>query len=187
MPNPDLTFRDHVQSATKLDGRPLANLPSPLKVALAGICASVGSILADRALVALGKALFTISPAFGPFHFQSYAPLTVLGVAAATVGWGVLVRLTSRPRWLLARAAAFATVLLLVPDVLIFANNPPLGVVTLMAMHIAIAVITFWSLLLIAPATGQARKRLQHVDRRPRAETSEVDAAHQMSDLRDAA
>jgi hypothetical protein len=65
-----------------------------------------------------------------------------------------VVRVTSTPRRILLRAAFAVTILLLVPDVMLFPNNPTGPVVTLMAMHVAIAIITA-ALLTIAPAKVQ--------------------------------
>jgi hypothetical protein len=141
-----------IEAALRLDRRPLSELPKVTRVASAGMIAVVGSLVVDAVLVALGRAVFDPASSFGPFHFSSYAPLTVLGVVAATIGWGILVHLTSVPRWVLRRAAVVVTVALLIPDVAILPGNPDGGVATLMVMHIAIAVITYASLLRVAPA-----------------------------------
>jgi hypothetical protein len=158
MPTLSTTTLERVERLTHLDLRPLTDLPRASRVVLAGIVSIVGSLVVDAVLVAIGKALFSPGD-FGPFHFGSYAPLTVLGIVAAVVGWANLVRMCSEPRWVVTRAAILVTVVLLIPDFAILPNNPAGAVATLMVMHIAIAVITYASLLLVAPATGQARSR----------------------------
>jgi hypothetical protein len=141
-----------------LDLRVLSDLPAAVRIILAGGVAAVGSLIADVILVALGKAAFN-PISFGPFHASAWVPLTILGVAGATVGWGILVHLTSEPRWVVFRAAVLVTLVLLLPDVGLLPSNPTGPVLTLMAMHIAIAVITTVALLRISPATGAAVSR----------------------------
>jgi uncharacterized membrane protein YeaQ/YmgE (transglycosylase-associated protein family) len=153
MPNAP-TLVPKVRSTLRLDLCPLAGRPGPARIALAGLIGIVGSLVADAILVALGKVTFKVHGGFDPFHFGSYAPLTVLGVVGATIGWAVLTRLTSEPRWVVRRAALVVTLVLLVPDVVILPGNPAGGVATLMVMHVAIAVITTAALLLVAPARG---------------------------------
>jgi hypothetical protein len=153
------TLAARAMAMAKLDRRPLTDLPSNRKVAMAGVVAIVGSLVADAVLVAVARAAFSTPSTFGPFHFGSYAPLTILGVVGATVGWGILVRLSSQPLWVLLRAAVVVTVVLLIPDVMILPGNPKTAVLTLMVMHIAIAVATYSALRWISPATGQARHR----------------------------
>jgi len=79
-------------------------------------------------------------------------------VVGATIGWGILVHLSSQPRWVLRRAALVVTIVLLIPDVMILPGNPKTAVLTLMVMHIAIAVVTYSALRWIAPAVGRARR-----------------------------
>ncbi len=108
--------------------------------------------------MALGSAAFNHA-GFGPFHASAWVPLTLLGVVGATIGWGILVRMTSQPKWFVLRAAVAVTIVLLVPDFALLHNNPTGPVCTLMAMHVAIAVVTTWALLRFAPATGAPRRR----------------------------
>jgi hypothetical protein len=143
---------------SRLDFQPRSHLPGALRVVLAGVIAAAGSLIADAILVALGKAAFA-PHSFGPFHPSAWVPLTLLGVAGATVGWAILVRVSSEPRWVVLRAAVAVTVVLLLPDVGLLPNNPTGPVFTLMTMHLAIAIITTASLLHWAPASGTPRRR----------------------------
>jgi hypothetical protein len=154
----DQSVISRAQDLSRLDFQPRSRLPSAGRVVVAGVLAAIGSIVADLILVALGKAAFSPG-SFGPFHPSAWVPLTLLGVAGATIGWAILVRMSSEPRWFVLRAAVVVTVVLLLPDVGLLPNNPTGPVLTLMAMHLAIAIITTASLLRWAPATGAPRRR----------------------------
>ena len=144
---------------TRTGPAPHAVPPTLRRVAAAGLAAAAVSLAADVALVAVGQAVFTVPASFGKFAFATYALLTVLGVAGATAAWTLVTRLSSRPNWLLTRLAALVTALFLIPDFLLLGTpgNPAGPVVILMLMHLAIAVITYVALLMIAPARGGAR------------------------------
>ena len=128
--------------------------PAHRRVMTAGLAAAALSLAADVVLVAIGRAAFTVPASFGKFAFGTYALLTALGVAGATLAWDAVTRLSSRPNWLLSRLAALVTALLLVPDFLLLGapGNPTGPVVILMLMHLAIAVITYTALTQVAPA-----------------------------------
>ncbi len=146
-----------LQSITRIDGRRVTDPPGVARVALAGVAAVAASLLVDVLLVLAGTAAFHPPASFGPFSFPTYAALTVVGVVGATAFWAGAVRVSSQPRWVLGRAAVVVTALLLIPDVLLLPHDPTGGVMTLMAMHIAIAVVTTAVLLTVAPAVGQRR------------------------------
>ncbi len=131
--------------------------PAHRRVMTAGLAAAALSLAADVVLVAIGRAAFTVPASFGKFAFGTYALLTVLGVAGATLSWDAVTRLSSRPAWLLTRLAALVTALLLVPDFLLLGTpgNPAGPVVILMLMHLAIAAVTYIALIKIAPVRGR--------------------------------
>ncbi len=94
------------------------------------------------------------------FAFGDYAKLTVIGVVVACAAWPVVTRLTSAPRWLFFRLAVAVTLVLFLPDVWILLHGAPLdAVAVLMAMHVAIAVVTYNSLVRLAPLRGRRRPR----------------------------
>ena len=127
--------------------------PSWARWVLASVVALVGSLAADALLVATGEAVFPSTKDFVHFQFSDYGKLTVVGVVIACVGWPVVTRLSSRPRRLFLRLAVAVTVVLLLPDVVIWARGEPArGVLVLMTMHLAIAVVTYNALVRIAPA-----------------------------------
>jgi hypothetical protein len=118
------------------------------------LAAAAVSLAADVELAAVGRAVFTVPASFGKLGFGSYALITVLGAAGATVAWGVLTRLSSRPRWLLTRLTALVTAIFLIPDFLLLGTpgNPAGPVMILMLMHLAMAAITYTTLIKISPA-----------------------------------
>ncbi len=140
-----------VRDVLHLDLRPLRPLPSVPQIALAGLASAVASVLACVVLSEVGKAALSPPAYFDKFNPPGYIALTVIGVAGATIGWAILVRLTSRPRWCLMVAAVAVTIVLLLPDVAILPHNPTSDVVVLMVEHLVIAVITTVLLLRLAP------------------------------------
>jgi hypothetical protein len=133
--------------------------PAHRRLLAAGLAAAAASLAADVVLATIGRAAFTVPASFGKFSFGTYALLTVLGVAGATATWAAVTRLSSRPKWLLTRLAALVTALFLIPDFLLFgtSGNPAGPVVTLMLMHLAIAVITYTVLTKVAPVRDSPR------------------------------
>lgn len=135
----------------RLDLRPLRPLPSLGRIALAGLLSALASVVACVIISEAGKALLSPPASFDKFNPPGYIVLTVLGVAAATVGWAILVRMTSQPRWCLKVAAVIVTIVLLLPDVAILPHDPTGAVIVLMIEHVVIAVITTWLLLRVSP------------------------------------
>jgi hypothetical protein len=133
--------------------------PTLRRVAAAGLATAAASLAADLLLVAVGRAVFTVPASFGKFAFGTYAVLTVLGVAGATIAWAMVTRLSSRPKWLLTRLAALVTAFFLIPDFLLLGTpgNPAGPVVVLMLMHLAIAAVTYVALIAVAPVHGDPR------------------------------
>jgi len=118
--------------------------PSALTVVLATVAAIVGSLLADAALVAAATAAFPETKGYPHFQFADYSKLTVVGVLIACAAWPVVTRVSSSPRWLFFRLAVLVTLFLWLPDIYIYMKGQPAkAVAVLMAMHLAIAVITY--------------------------------------------
>jgi hypothetical protein len=126
--------------------------PSRAEVLLASLVALVGSLVADMALVAMGTRVFPSEKDYVHFQFSDYAKLTVVGVLIACCAWPLVARISSKPRWLFYRMAIVVTIVLLAPDVYIWHQGQPArGVAVLMCMHVAIALVTYNSLVRIAP------------------------------------
>jgi hypothetical protein len=131
--------------------------PAGRRIAIAGLTAAASSLAADLALATVGRAAFAVPSSFGKFAFDTYAPLIVIGTAAATFTWALVTRLARQPKWLLTRLVALVTAVLLIPDFLLFGTpgNPAGPVVVLMLMHLAFAAITYTALIETASARRQ--------------------------------
>ena len=130
--------------------------PSWGRLAVATVVALTGSLAADAVLAAAGKAVFPGTKHFAHFAFSSYARLTVVGVLIACAAWPVVTRVSPRPRWVFLRAALAVTVVLLLPDAYIWLKGESArGILVLVGMHLAIAMVTYNALVRIASA-GEA-------------------------------
>jgi hypothetical protein len=133
--------------------------PSKGEVVLASLVAIVGSLAIDWVLVFIGTRVFLSTKGFVHFKFSDYSKLTVIGVVVACLAWPVVTRITSSPRWLFYRMAIAVTIVLLAPDGYIWVNGEPTNAVfVLVVMHLAIAVVTYYSLVVLAP-TRRVRGR----------------------------
>jgi hypothetical protein len=134
--------------------------PSTGEVVLASLVAIVGSLVADMVLVLIATHLVPSTKGYAHFRFSDYAELTVIGVVIACGGWPVVARITSRPKWLFLRLAIATTLVLYLPDLYIwYRGQPGKAVVVLMCMHLAIAVVTYRSLVVLAPVRHQRLRR----------------------------
>ncbi|HEY5104863.1 MAG TPA: hypothetical protein VII65_07445 [Acidimicrobiales bacterium] len=126
--------------------------PSLSHVLFATLVAIVGAEIADALIVALGTKIYPSTKGYGHFRFSDYSTLTIIGVIIACVGWPIVTRVTSSARWLYYRAAIAMTIVLLVPDALIwYQGSPARAVFVLVWMHLAIAIVTYNALVHLAP------------------------------------
>lgn len=129
---------------------------------MASLVALAGSLLADWLLVKLGVHVFPSTRGFVHFQFGDYAKLTTIGVVIACAGWPLCSAVTSQPRRLYLQAAIVITVVLFAPDAYIWHNGASgQAVFVLIWLHIAIAIITYNSLVRLAPvdaSTSRARR-----------------------------
>jgi hypothetical protein len=143
-------------------------------VALATAFALGLSLAADAALVAIGTRVFPATAGYVHFQFADYAKLTVTGVVIACAGWPVVARISSAPRWLFFRLAIAVTLVLFLPDAFIWLHGASAqAVAVLMAMHVAIALITYNLLVHVAPVRRRTGYRPAHA----RAAHARTDAA----------
>ncbi len=139
-------------SFARLDLTPPHRPPAPVRMALVTVASVVGSVLADALLVVIGEAVFPTTRGYVHFQFSDYTKLTVVGVIIACVAWPVVARLSSAPRWLYFRLAIVVTLLLWLPDLYILRQGQPVAAVAvLMAMHLAIALVTYNLVVHAAP------------------------------------
>jgi hypothetical protein len=150
-----------------VDFDPPRRQPRAERVVVATILCVVGSILADAILVKVGTRVFPSTQGYAHFRLSDYGKLTVIGVVIACVAWPVVTRITSRPRWLFSRMAVAVTLVLWLPDVWILLKGQPAdAVAVLMAMHLAIALVTYNVLVRVAP-TSRRRARSTSRSRDP--------------------
>jgi hypothetical protein len=139
-------------AAVRLDFAPHHDQPRLAAWLLATVIALGGSLGADAILVTVGTRVFPSTRGYGHFLFSDYGKLTVIGVIVACVGWPVVTRISSDPRWVFFRSAIVVTLLLWLPDLYILAKGQPAkAVAVLMAMHLAIAIVTYNALVRLAP------------------------------------
>jgi hypothetical protein len=150
---------NHSLALARVDLAPTHRQPSFVRVILATLVSIGGSLLADALLVAIGTAVFPSTKGYVHFQFHDYAKLTIIGVVIACVAWPVVTRISSSPRWLFFRLAIVVTLALFVPDLWLLAKHqPPRAVGVLMAMHLAIALVTYNVLVYGAAVRGRFRR-----------------------------
>ena len=146
----------------RLDVAPAHRQPGALRLVLASLVAIAGSLAADALLVLAGVAVFPATKGYVHFQFADYGKLTVIGVVVACLAWPVTTRISSDPRWLFLRMAVLVTLVLLLPDVYIWAQGQSAqAVAVLVVMHLAIGVVAYEALVRLAPvrAVGSPRTR----------------------------
>ncbi len=113
------------------------------------------------ACAAISRVAIAVDPTLASYdhlHFGDYARLEILGVLAACIGWQIVTRLSSRARPLFFWLAVLVTIVGLAPDAWILLQGQPAGgVLALVVMHFALAVITYPALVYIAPQRASAR------------------------------
>ena len=154
--SPDVSER--ALAWARIDFSPPHRPPAWWRVALATVLSVAGSLAADALLVFIGTRLFPSTKGYVHFQFHDYARLTVIGVLIACAAWPVVARVSSAPRWLFFRLAIAVTLVLLLPDVYIWHQGQPAqAVLVLMAMHVAIALVTYNLLVHLAPVRATQR------------------------------
>ena len=135
-----------------IDFDPRHDHPAAGRLALATSVAVIGSLLANALLVAIGTTVFPATKGFPHFAFSDYGTLTVIGVVLACASWPIVSRISSVPRWVFFRLAVVVTLVLWLPDIWILIHGEPAhAVLVLMLMHLAIAFITYPTLVHLAP------------------------------------
>ncbi len=154
MPSPVM---DRAMEMARVDLSPRHRTPSAVAVVLATVASLVLCLLADWLLAKAAVAVFPATKGYVHFQFSDYAKLTIIGVIIACIGWPVVARVTSDPRWVFFRLAILVTIVLLLPDLYIWVKGQPgQAVLFLACMHLAIAVITYNLLVRVAPVRPAA-------------------------------
>jgi len=148
---------ERAMSLSRFDPSPAHRPPRAVAVAVATVLSVGLCLLADVLLVKIGTAVFPSTKGYVHFQFSDYSKLTIIGVIIACLAWPVVARLTSDPRWVFVRLAVLVTVFLLLPDLYIWLQGQPgRAVLVLVAMHLAIALITYNVLVHLAPVRRPA-------------------------------
>ena len=151
MPAQPLPWLDRGLALARVDFSPSRRQPPAARVTLALAVSLAGSLAADAVLVVIGTTLFPSTKGYAHFQFHDYARLTIIGVVIACLAWPVVTRISSAPRWLFFRLAVLVTLVLWLPDLYILdLGQPGSAVAVLMLMHVAIALVTYNSLVHIA-------------------------------------
>jgi hypothetical protein len=126
--------------------------PAAWRWILATVLAVGASLLACLGLAYIAVVLYPDLAGYGHFQFGDYSRLTIIGVIGACVGWPVVAWFTTRARRLYLWLAIVVTVVSLAPDAwILHTGQPPAGVATLIAMHFALALITYPAMVFLAP------------------------------------
>ena len=154
MPSPVM---DRAMELARVDLSPRHRGPHAVSLAVATVASLVLCLLADWLLAKAAVAVFPATKGYVHFQFSDYAKLTIIGVIIACIGWPIVARVTSDPRWVFFRLAILVTIVLLLPDLYIWTQGQPGQAVLFLAlMHLAIAVITYNLLVRVAPVQKPA-------------------------------
>ncbi|HKT56264.1 MAG TPA: DUF6069 family protein [Microbacterium sp.] len=126
--------------------------PAAWRFVLASAVAVVGSVAACAIVAQIWMLADPATRGYDHFRFMDYTKLTVIGVVIACLGWPIAAALSSRARRLYVWAAYAVTIVSFAPDgwILLHGQSPS-GVLGLAVMHVAVAVVTYWAVVLIAP------------------------------------
>ena len=149
---PKATLGGRVGTLARIDLPQGAAQPSLPRFVLATVVAVGGSLIACWLLAAGAQLLVPSTRGYDHFRFPDYAKLTVIGVVIACLAWPVVTWFSSSARRLFLVLAVLVTIASFAPDVWIgIHGQPAAGVLTLVLMHVALLVVTYPALVLIAP------------------------------------
>jgi small-conductance mechanosensitive channel len=153
-------------------------LPPWPRVAVVTVLAVLVSIAVNAGLVWLATAFDPSLQHYSHFRLSDYGTLTAVGVVGAGTAWYVVTRTLDPPRRAFFRTAVVVMLVLWVPDGwLLLKHEPTRGVVFLMIMHLAVALITYNLLVFAAPVTDRGAVYATVPVRSNRAVTSDGDAS----------
>jgi len=132
--------------------------PRAARFVVATITAIVLSLLACWLLVILGTAVFPSTVGYAHFGFGDYGKFTIVGVLLACLAWPVMTLVSSEARRPFLLLTIIVTIVGLAPDAwIIYRGQSPEAVGILVVMHLALAVITYPALVVIAPQRAALR------------------------------
>ncbi|MFC0429318.1 DUF6069 family protein [Kutzneria buriramensis] len=131
---------------------------STLRVAIGVLAAAVVSIAVNTG-IALGTIALDPSGTRMGLDLVAYAPLTIIGVLAGTVGWAVIRRYAAHARATLRVVVPLVVVLSFIPDLglLISGTADGVNVAGLLVMHVVVATVTVATASRVLPLVGYRR------------------------------
>lgn len=144
-------------TALRADLPGVAGMPNLWRFLLATVLAVVLSLLACAAVAAVTLAAVPSLGGYEHLQWRDWTKLTVIGIVLASLGWPVACAIWSRARRPFLVLTVLVTVVSLAPDVwILWQGQPAGGVLALVVMHIAVAVVTYPALVLVAPQRRRA-------------------------------
>ncbi|MGN6444070.1 hypothetical protein [Amnibacterium sp.] len=135
----------------------LAGTPTLVRFLIAAVVSIALSLAACAAVAAATIAIDPALASYGHLQAPDWTKLTVIGIGLASLGWPVAGAIWSRARVPFLLLTVIVTVVSFAPDFWILRGGQPAGgVLSLIVMHVAVAVVTYPALVLIAP---QRRRR----------------------------
>lgn len=135
-------------SSTASDALPVRR--GPLVVVGGVVAAIVVSSLVNGVLALLALAAGAPDD-FQPLKPGAYISFTTVGVAAGAVGWAVVRKVSKDADALVRWLAPAIVVVSFVPDFLFFEEGEVSGVVALLLMHVAVAVVAVFAYRKVMP------------------------------------
>jgi Family of unknown function (DUF6069) len=131
---------------------------STARVALGVAAAAVVSIALNSAVALAATALSPNGTSMG-LQVIAYAPLTIIGVLAGTLGWSLIRRRAANARATLRTLVPLVTVLSFIPDVLLLVTGVAdvVNMVALLVMHVIVAAVTVTTASRVLPLVGYRR------------------------------
>jgi hypothetical protein len=129
-----------------------AHQPRPIEFVMASIVAISGSLIACIVVVTLTSRWFPLALKNSHMQFADYYVPIIVTVAIGCAAWPVVTWISSRGRRLFLCVGIAVVVLIVALDVWIFDANRPVATAAIMvAMHLGVALVTYLSLVFLAP------------------------------------
>ncbi|GAA3431686.1 DUF6069 family protein [Kutzneria kofuensis] len=124
-----------------------------------GIAAAAVVSIAVNTVVALGALALDPNGTRTGLDLVAYAPLTVIGVLAGTIGWAAVRRYAARARATLRVLVPVVTVLTFIPDIVLLLTGAAdaINVAGLLVMHVVVAAVTVTAVSRVLPLVGYRR------------------------------
>lgn len=136
----------------------LTRLPRLWRFLVAAVVAIGLSLVVCAVVATATRALDPAVAGYGHLRAPDWAKLTIIGIALASLGWPLACAIWSRARMPFLVLTVVVTVVSFVPDLWILRQGQPAaGVLALVVMHVAVAVVTYPALILIAPQPRRGR------------------------------